>query len=162
MIPQRRLATLLHQAREYQHSRCVYHNSPLESSTFSLYTDHHCNKSAFPNTTTIILQGHTDEVWNMQWSHDGTYLATCGKDKTAIIWKAGVRYCFSCFGVSLVADLLLFWIDFHRNWRSDTGMVDTPDTAGSSVSRRVSRMVAGRFNTPNECRTSYQDVERSG
>lgn len=92
MIPQRRLATLLHQAREYQHSRCVYHNSPLESSTFSLYTDHHCNKSDFPNTTTTILQGHSDEVWNLQWSHDGSYLATCGKDKTAIIWKTGVSH----------------------------------------------------------------------
>lgn len=92
MIPERRLTTLLHQAREYQHSRCVYHNSPLESSTFSLYTDHHCNKSDFPNVTTTILQGHSDEVWNMQWSHDGVYLATCGKDKTAIIWKTTVRF----------------------------------------------------------------------
>ncbi|KAF7778551.1 hypothetical protein Agabi119p4_2896 [Agaricus bisporus var. burnettii] len=90
MIPPRRLATLLHQAREYQNSRCVYHNSPLESSSSSLYTDHHCNKSAFPNTTTTILQGHSDEVWNMQWSHDGAYLATCGKDKSAIVWKAGL------------------------------------------------------------------------
>jgi WD40 repeat protein len=90
MIPQRRLATLLRQAREYQHSRCVYHNSPLETSTFSLYTDHHCNKSDFPNTTTTILRGHSDEVWNMQWSHDAMYLATCGKDRTTIIWKTGV------------------------------------------------------------------------
>jgi len=90
MIPQRRLATLLHQAREYQHSRCVYHNSSLQSSSFSLYTDHHCNKSDFPNTTTTILHGHSDEVWNLQWSHDGSYLATCGKDKTAIIWKITV------------------------------------------------------------------------
>lgn len=97
MIPPRRLATLLHQAREYQNSRCVYHNSPLESSSSSLYTDHHCNKSAFPNTTTTILQGHSDEVWNMQWSHDGAYLATCGKDKSAIVWKAGVRRALEFF-----------------------------------------------------------------
>lgn len=91
MIPQRRLATLLLQAREQQYSRCVYHNSPLDSTPSSLYTDHHCNKSDFPNTTTTILQGHKDEVWNMQWSHGGAYLATCGKDKSAIIWNAGVR-----------------------------------------------------------------------
>lgn len=91
MIPQRRLAALLLQAREHQYSRCVYHNSPLDSTPSSLYTDHHCNKSDFPNTTTTILQGHSDEVWNMQWSHNGAYLATCGKDKSAIIWKAGVR-----------------------------------------------------------------------
>ena len=73
MTPERRPTTLSHQPREYQH-----HNSPLESSAY------------FPNVTTTILQGHSDEVWNMQWSHDGVYLATCGKDKTAIIWKTTV------------------------------------------------------------------------
>ncbi|KAF9447666.1 WD40 repeat-like protein [Macrolepiota fuliginosa MF-IS2] len=143
MIPQRRLSTLLYQAREYQHSRCVYHNSPLESSTFSLYTDHHCNKSDFPNTTTTILQGHTDEVWNMQWSHDGTYLATCGKDKTAIIWKTGVstdigvpihewsthlmlrehQYPVGCLAWSLDDAILLTSAEHHiKMWNAQTGV----------------------------------------
>lgn len=40
--------------------------------------------------TTTILEGHKDEVWNIEWSHDGTYLASASKDKTAIIWKIGV------------------------------------------------------------------------
>ncbi|KAF8891225.1 WD40 repeat-like protein [Infundibulicybe gibba] len=90
MIPQRRFSTLLHQARSYQRQRCVYHNSPSNSSAFSLYTDHQCNKSAFPRTTTTILTGHTDEVWNMEWSHDGTYLASASRDKTVIIWRIEV------------------------------------------------------------------------
>ena len=90
MIPRRRFSTLLHQARLYQRQRCVYHNSPLNSASFSLYSDHRCNKSDFPRITTTILQVHTDEVWNIQWSHDGAYLASASRDKSAIIWRRGV------------------------------------------------------------------------
>ncbi|CAL1705275.1 unnamed protein product [Somion occarium] len=89
MIPQRRFATLLDQARIYQQSRCLYHNSPTSARTFSLYTDHLCDNSAFPKTTSVILEGHNDEVWNLEWSHDGRYLATGSSDKTAIIWRIG-------------------------------------------------------------------------
>ncbi|KAH9950266.1 WD40 repeat-like protein [Amylocystis lapponica] len=87
MIPQRRFATLLDQARVWQQSQCLYHNAPLNSRTFSLYTDHHCDKNAFPQITTAILEGHTDEVWNLEWSHNGHYLASASKDKSAIIWR---------------------------------------------------------------------------
>ncbi|KAJ7582949.1 WD40-repeat-containing domain protein [Mycena floridula] len=52
-------------------------------------TDHQCDRGGFPNMTTIILEGHKDEVWNIEWSHDGVYLASASKDKTAIIWKIG-------------------------------------------------------------------------
>ena len=90
MIPQRRFSTLLHQARLYQRQRCVYHNLPMNSSSFSLYSDHRCNKSDFPRITTTILEVHTDEVWNIKWSHDGAYLASASKDKSAIIWRRGV------------------------------------------------------------------------
>ncbi|KAF5381032.1 hypothetical protein D9615_004152 [Tricholomella constricta] len=87
MIPQRRFSTLLNQAQAHQRQQCLYHNSPSDSIAFSLYTDHHCNKSAFPRITTTILEVHTDEVWNMEWSHDGCHLASASKDKTAIIWR---------------------------------------------------------------------------
>lgn len=91
MIPQRRFATLLDQAREFQQARCLYHNAPLNARTFSLYADHMCDMEAFPRVTTAILQAHDDEVWNLQWSHSGSYLATASKDKSAIIWRIGVR-----------------------------------------------------------------------
>ncbi|KAI0724985.1 WD40 repeat-like protein [Fomitopsis betulina] len=87
MIPQRRFATLLDQARAHQQSLCLYHNAPMNSRTFSLYTDHVCDKDAFPRVTTAILEVHTDEVWNLEWSHSGNYLASASKDKTAIIWR---------------------------------------------------------------------------
>ncbi|PSR81506.1 hypothetical protein PHLCEN_2v6364 [Hermanssonia centrifuga] len=91
MIPQRRFATLLDQARDYQQLRCLYHNAPMNSRTFSLYADHSCDKNAFPRVTTAILEIHTDEVWNLEWSHSGTYLATASKDKSAIIWRIGTE-----------------------------------------------------------------------
>ena len=90
MIPQRRFATLLEQARDFQQLQCLYHNAPKTSRAFSLYTDHMCDKDAFPRVTTAILEVHTDEVWNLEWSHNGKYLATASKDKTAIIWRIDV------------------------------------------------------------------------
>lgn len=92
MIPQRRFATLLDQARIYQQSQCLYHNAPTNPRNFSLYTDHFCDENAFPRVTTTILDGHTDEVWNLEWSHSGNFLATASRDKTAIIWRVGVSY----------------------------------------------------------------------
>ena len=91
MIPQRRFSSLLHQAQAFQRQHCVYHNSPLDS-TFSLYEDHDCNKDAFPGLTTAILEVHKDEVWNIEWSHDGLYLASASRDETAIIWRIGVSH----------------------------------------------------------------------
>jgi WD40 repeat protein len=46
--------------------------------------------SDFPWITTTILEVHKDEVWNVQWSHDGAYLASASLDKSAIIWRRGV------------------------------------------------------------------------
>ncbi|KIJ69067.1 hypothetical protein HYDPIDRAFT_172550 [Hydnomerulius pinastri MD-312] len=43
----------------------------------------------FPRVTTTILDVHTDEVWNVAWSHDGLRLASASRDKTAIIWRIG-------------------------------------------------------------------------
>ncbi|KIJ35759.1 hypothetical protein M422DRAFT_61256 [Sphaerobolus stellatus SS14] len=86
MIPPQRFDTLLQQAREYQRNSCLYHNS---NAPFSLYTDHACGRDLFPNTTTVILAEHDDEVWDIQWSHDGGHLATASADGTAIVWRLG-------------------------------------------------------------------------
>ena len=87
MVPQRRLATLLEQAREYQSLRCVYHE---DSDAPSLYVDHECGPGQFPSITTHILADHTDEVWRIEWSPDGTMLASAGKDKQVVIWQFDV------------------------------------------------------------------------
>lgn len=89
MLPERRMASLLQQSRLHQRQQCLYHSLPSTVLDFPLYSDHHCDSTSFPRTTTTILKGHSDEVWNIEWSHDGSYLASASSDKTAIIWKIG-------------------------------------------------------------------------
>jgi WD40 repeat protein len=84
MVPQRRLATLLDQARQFQAQSCVYHS---DTEPPSLYTDHECNPGQFPSVTTHILADHEDEVWRIEWSADGTMLASAGKDRKVVTWQ---------------------------------------------------------------------------
>ena len=114
MIPQRRFATLLHQAEEFQRQQCTYHNPPPDSQ-FSLYADHRCSKNDFPRITTTILEVHSDEVWNIEWSHDGNYLASASKDRSAIIWRRGVG--FSC-SITHTQPLIRFDSPILRRLRS--------------------------------------------
>lgn len=90
MIPQRRLSSLLRQAHNYQRAKCLYANSSSNSSQLSLFADRPCDKTIFPRLTTAILEVHNDEVWNIEFSHDGKFLASASKDKTVIIWRIGV------------------------------------------------------------------------
>ena len=88
MVPQRRLATLLDQARQFQAQSCVYHS---DTEPPSLYTNHECKAGQFPSVTTHILADHEDEVWRIEWSADGTMLASAGKDRKVVIWQLEVR-----------------------------------------------------------------------
>lgn len=80
------MATLLQQVKEGQISNCMYHSS---ASSPSLYQDHVCDRSNFPVTTFIELREHTDEVWHVVFSHDGTRLASCGSDGVVFIYEVG-------------------------------------------------------------------------
>ncbi|KAJ7472715.1 WD40-repeat-containing domain protein [Mycena latifolia] len=40
-----------------------------------------------PRATTTILETHSDQVWILDWSHDGNSLASASKDKSVIIWS---------------------------------------------------------------------------
>ncbi|KAG9102164.1 hypothetical protein FS749_014943 [Ceratobasidium sp. UAMH 11750] len=88
MLPPRRLDALLTHARAYQRATCAYHQAD-SSDTISLYVDHSCTRAQFPTLTSHILAEHTDEVWRLEWSHDGRYLASTSQDKTVIIWRIG-------------------------------------------------------------------------
>ncbi|EMD38068.1 hypothetical protein CERSUDRAFT_152691 [Gelatoporia subvermispora B] len=141
MMPQKRFATLLDQARQFQLSRCLYHNAPLSPRNFTLYADHQCDRNALPRVTTAILEVHTDEVWNLQWSHSGMYLASASRDKSAIIWRVGLDrdpsvreyspqhilrdhpYPVGCVAWSLDDSILLTSAEHYINmWNARTGV----------------------------------------
>ncbi|KAI9887002.1 MAG: hypothetical protein M1823_001218, partial [Watsoniomyces obsoletus] len=83
MIPERRLAMLLHQVKQTQIAPCLYHNTTASP---SLYCDHRCDRSQFPLQTSLELDHHRDEIWTLKFSHDGTRLATGSRDRTIIVY----------------------------------------------------------------------------
>ncbi|KAL1550098.1 WD repeat-containing protein WDS [Salvia divinorum] len=83
-LPERRLEHLVEMAISALVDSCIYHTS---SDSVSLYRDHHCDRDQFPTETTQILTNHQHEVWSVQFSNNGEYLASSSRDCTAIIWK---------------------------------------------------------------------------
>lgn len=88
-MPPKRLATLFDQARKYQQLECSYHNN---EPAMTLLSDHSCKRGPFPTVSTHVLSEHTDEVWVLEWSHDGRFLATGGRDGQVVIWEVGVSF----------------------------------------------------------------------
>ncbi|XP_062009082.1 WD repeat-containing protein 26 homolog [Rosa rugosa] len=89
MILERRLEHLVEQALVLQRDTCIFHNSLNED--MSLYTDHQCGRDQIPSRTVQVLQDHSDEVWFVQFSHNGKFLASSSSDKSAIIWEVDVN-----------------------------------------------------------------------
>ena len=84
MIPEHRLAMLLTAVQNEQVLNCQYHNTLAQP---SLYTDHECSSDDFPLQTSIVLNTHTDEVWHLDFSPDGSMLATAGKDGLVCVYE---------------------------------------------------------------------------
>ncbi|KAJ0980765.1 hypothetical protein J5N97_009020 [Dioscorea zingiberensis] len=85
MIPERRLEHLVEQALNVQRDACYLHNA--FDSSLSLYIDHQCGKDQIPSQTAQVLQAHDNEVWFVQFSNNGRFLASSSYDKTAIVWE---------------------------------------------------------------------------
>ncbi|CAI9107523.1 OLC1v1006896C2 [Oldenlandia corymbosa var. corymbosa] len=82
-VSERRLEHLVERAVVAQIDNCFYHTSD----SISLYEDHKCSRDNFPTKTIQILTDHKNEVWFVQFSNSGEYLASSSRDCTAIIWK---------------------------------------------------------------------------
>ncbi|XP_049403544.1 WD repeat-containing protein 26 homolog isoform X1 [Solanum stenotomum] len=85
IIREQRLIHLVEQALDLQLDACRFHNSSVGE--MSLLTDHQCGRDQIPSRTLQILQDHSDEVWFLQFSHDGKYLASSAADCLVIIWE---------------------------------------------------------------------------
>ncbi|XP_009631025.1 WD repeat-containing protein 26 homolog isoform X1 [Nicotiana tomentosiformis] len=85
IIPEQRLIHLVEQALDLQLDACRFHNSLVGE--ISLLTDHQCGRDQIPSQTLQILRNHSDEVWFLQFSHDGKYLASSAADCSVIIWE---------------------------------------------------------------------------
>jgi WD40 repeat protein len=83
MIPEHRLSVLLDEVKDSWISRCQYHNTAASP---SLYLDHNCERADFPTRSVLDLRSHKDEVWFLQYSHNGSMLASSGKDGTICIY----------------------------------------------------------------------------
>lgn len=78
------MAELLTQVKESTIRSCPYHNTRQWP---SLYTNHVCERDDFPLDTVCELDKHSDEVWFLAFSNDGTRLATAGKDGLVVIYE---------------------------------------------------------------------------
>ncbi|KAF4669170.1 hypothetical protein FOL46_001587, partial [Perkinsus olseni] len=86
-VPPGRLMTLLEYAQQYQVDRCIHHELAYdEKGDASLLRDHHCPSPKVTLAPAEIIRKHSDEVWYVALSNSGRVLATCGKDKTIILW----------------------------------------------------------------------------
>ncbi|KAJ7960603.1 WD repeat-containing protein 26-like [Quillaja saponaria] len=85
MIPEKRLEKLVEKALIVQREACVFHNS-LDKE-LSLYSVHNCRNNKIPARTLQILHAHDGEVWFVQFSHNGKYLASSSNDQSTIIWE---------------------------------------------------------------------------
>ena len=86
LLPDNRLLTLLQQAVLWQTSQCFDQQSSCTSSSSSLFEDFSCSRNVIPRETHHILEKHSDEVWYVQFSHNGELLASASKDNVVIVW----------------------------------------------------------------------------
>lgn len=84
MIPAARLKSLLESARQAQVKDCLYHTSSRPISY--LIPNHSCPRSAFPLQTVRVLADHNDEVWLVQYSPSGRFLASASADGLIMIY----------------------------------------------------------------------------
>ncbi|KAI6660096.1 hypothetical protein LOD99_14437 [Oopsacas minuta] len=92
VLPGDRMDELLRQSLQWQISQCPCHNMYVvrETEHEGLLQDHLCSDDLLPSETRFILKEHTDEVWFLQFSHDGSKLASGCKDGKIIIYDFSI------------------------------------------------------------------------
>lgn len=60
--------------------------SPSNDSKFRIFL-----REQLPMETLYSFEGHEDEVWYVQFSHSGHYIASASKDTSVIVWNVETR-----------------------------------------------------------------------
>jgi len=85
VVPEGRLELLVEQALGMQLAGSVfYHGGPV---SFSLFKDLSMGPEQLPSRTMQVLEVHRNEVWHLQFSHNGRMIASGGKDCWVVIWE---------------------------------------------------------------------------
>eukprot|EP00793_Prasinoderma_coloniale_P004155 PRCOL_00006331-RA len=123
VLPEQRLEELLESQLATRQAACPW----VPRAHLSLLTDATDSGSYIPNVTAQVLEGHTDEVWHLQFSHGGTMLATASKDASTIIWD--VR---SSTKVTLRHRLVQAASAAGSGWSDSYGTTGSDDTDGGA------------------------------
>ncbi len=90
LLQENRLETLLVQAIQLQKRIAKF---PYTKQTrVCLLEDLEHEPEKLPSKALHTLDGHKDEVWFVQFSHNGQYLASGSKDRSVIIWNCARVY----------------------------------------------------------------------
>ncbi|CAH8875157.1 unnamed protein product [Trichobilharzia szidati] len=105
MLPPGRLEELVNESVRAQLAACIFHNPPLgvqmDVHNISLLQRHSCGMQDFPAFCIQTLDHQRDsDLWFCQFSPDGNYLATGGKDANVDVWRVDlVRHAVSFYRV---------------------------------------------------------------
>lgn len=84
LLEEDRLERLLHRSLQLQKQDTLFPYTVQPK--VSLLEDLEHSPDRVPKTELFRLTRHEDEVWLVQFSHNGRYLASASKDKSVIIW----------------------------------------------------------------------------
>jgi WD40 repeat protein len=120
MLPENRLAVLLNQVKQSQINSCLFHTA---ASSPSLYSDHLCDRRMFPRDIVLELAEMRGEIWEVQFSHDGSRLAACGSADTIVIWETMSFQVVNSFNIQVQKDHLSGIASL--SWSPDDSMMVT-------------------------------------
>lgn len=106
MIPDHRLAVLLDQIKQSQIAKCLYHNP---STSPSLFTDHICDRTQFPLQTLVELNQSDGEVYCVEFSHNGKWLAAGGSDGIVVLYDTTTFHVRQTLREHQAAVVLVSW-----------------------------------------------------